>query len=250
MFDKPLVHYGVEESFNAGMKDITFIVGRNKESLVNYFDINYELETEIKGTDKEKKLDSIRNLLKNCAFSYIRQGQMKGLGDAIRCARYHIERLPFAVLLADDLCLAEKPQNEVLSKMQDIYAKERCTILAVEEVDKKDSSSYGMVDVEPISDNLFEVKDMVEKPNPKDAPSNLAIIGRYIMMPNIFNYLDKIKPGKNNEIQITDALAMQVKQERVLAYKIHAKRFDCGNHSGFYDAFIHLINKNPYKRGE
>lgn len=245
MMDKPLIHYGVEESYNAGMNDITFVVGRNKESIVNYFDINYELENEIKGTSKEQKLESIRELLSNCAFSYIRQGKINGLGDAIRCVRYHVERRPFAVLLSDDLCVSNSIKTGVLSRMQEIYTKEKCTILAVQEIDKKDTASYGIVDVSPLRDNLFEVRGMVEKPEPATAPSNLAIIGRYIIMPSIFDYLDVIKPGINNELQITDALAEQVKQEKVLAYKIEATRFDCGSHAGFYEAFMHLLNKNP-----
>ncbi|MBE8182135.1 MAG: UTP--glucose-1-phosphate uridylyltransferase GalU [Candidatus Portiera sp.] len=243
IMNKPLIHYAVEESYNAGMNDITFIVGRNKEAIVNYFDINYELEHIIQGTDKEKKLEGIRGLLEKCMFSYIRQRRMAGLGDAIKCAKHHVERMPFAVSLADDLCIAPQGDKNVLAKMQDIFQKEQCTLIAVQEIDVKDSSSYGMVGVEELGDNLFEVKSMVEKPNPKDAPSNLAIIGRYVMMPSIFGYLDKIKPGKNGELQITDALAQQVKSERVLAYKIDAKRFDCGSLEGFQQALLHLFGK-------
>lgn len=247
IMNKPLIHYAVEESYAAGMNDITFIVGRNKESIVNYFDINYELENEIRGTAKEEKLDGIRGLLEKCMFSYIRQRKMAGLGDAIRCARHHVERMPFAVSLADDLCIAPStPSGEknVLAKMQDIFKEEKTTLIAVQEIDIKDSGSYGMVGVNPINDSLFEVNSMVEKPDPKDAPSNLAIIGRYIMMPSIFGYLDKIEPGKNGELQITDALAQQVKSERVLAYKIDAKRFDCGSYEGFQQALLHLFDKS------
>ncbi len=246
IMNKPLIHYAVEESYAAGMNDITFIVGRNKEPIVNYFDINYELEDQIQGTDKEKKLEGIRNLLDNCMFSYIRQRKMAGLGDAIKCARHHVERMPFAVSLADDLCIATSNKQNVLTRMQDIFQQEGASIVAVQEIDIKDSKSYGMVGVNAISDNLFEVKSMVEKPDPKDAPSNLAIIGRYIMTPSIFGYLDKTKPGKNGELQITDALAQQVKSERVLAYKIEADRFDCGSYEGFQQALLHLFAKTAY----
>ena len=245
LVDKPLIHYGVDESYQAGMNDITFIVGRNKEAIVNYFDINFELETRIKGTNKEEMLKGIRNLLDKCAFSYIRQREINGLGSAILCARYHIERRPFAVLLADDLCFAP-PGKEVLSQMQEIYTQEKCTILAVTEIDIEQSSNYGIVEVSPKGDNLFKVTNMVEKPKPQDAPSNLAIIGRYVLMPSIFDYLEKQPLGKDNELQITDALAQQAQDEQVLAYKIEADRFDCGSHKGFKEALLYLFEQQGY----
>lgn len=242
LLGKPLIHYGVEESYKAGMNDITFIVGRNKEAIVNYFDVNFELEARIKDTPKEKLLQPIRTLLDKCSFSYMRQREIRGLGNAILCAKCHIEQNPFAVLLADDLCFAD-PGKEVLSRMQEIYAQEKCTILAVTEINPVQSWNYGIIDGSPIADNLFEVKGMVEKPRPEDAPSNLAIIGRYILMPSIFNYLERIPLGKDNELQITDALAEQLKDDKILAYKVEAKRFDCGSHEGFKQALLYKFNQ-------
>ena len=239
--NKPLIHYGVAESYEADIKDIMFIVGRNKESIVNYFDINFELENHIKGTQKEDQLSDLRELLKNCAFSYIRQGEIKGLGHAILTAHHHVENMPFAVILSDDLCLA--PQGKgVLHQMHEIYKQEKCTIIALQEVLPAETSHYGIVDAQQIDDRLYEIKSMIEKPSPEKAPSQLAIIGRYILVPSIFSYLQKIKPGSNKEYQITDALAEQAKHERVIGLKINATHFDCGNIEGFVQATSYVFS--------
>lgn len=240
--NKPLIHYGADESYEAGIKDMTFIVGRNKESLVNYFDVNIELEYHIRGTAKEEHILDLNELLRNCAFSYVRQGDISGLGQAILAARHHVEKMPFAVLLSDDFCIANKGHG-VLHQMHRVYKQERCTILAIQEVPYKETARYGIVEAVQRKDGIYEIKSMVEKPAPEEAPSQLAIIGRYILMPSIFSYLDKIKPARNNEYQLTDALAEQTKYERVLGLKIDAERFDCGNLEGFVKANMHVFNK-------
>ena len=233
--NKPLIHYGADESYKAGIKDMTFIIGRNKESIVNYFDMNVELEYHIKGTEKERRIGGINELLNECSFSYVRQREISGLGSAILAARHHVEKMPFAVLLADDLLIgAEKPN--VLDQMHEIYKRERCTVLALQEVPPEETSHYGIVEAQKREDGIYDIKSMVEKPSSAEAPSHLAIIGRYILMPSIFDYLEQVKPSKNDEYQLTDALAKQTMKERVLGLKINALRFDCGSLAGFVAA--------------
>lgn len=234
ILDKPLVQYAVEEAAEAGLNNIGFVTGRGKRAIEDHFDTSYELEHQIAGTGKELALRGIRELIENCTFSYTRQITMRGLGDAILTGETLIGNEPFGVILADDLCIGE-PQG-VLSQMVALFKQFQCTIVAVEEVPMKDISNYGVIDGEAISDGLIRVTNMVEKPDPKDAPSNLAIIGRYILTPDIFDILRSTEPGKNDEVQITDALMSQAKNGCVIAYKFQGKRFDCGSVSGFVEA--------------
>ncbi len=232
---KPLIHYGVDEAREAGMKNMVFVTGRGKRALEDYFDISYELEHQIAGTKKEYLLTEIRDLMNSCSFSFTRQSSMKGLGDAIYTGRTLVGDEAFGVILADDLCINEDGEN-VLAQMAKIYEKYRCSIVAVMEVPKESISSYGVVNGKFIEDDLLMVNDMIEKPSPDEAPTNLAIIGRYILTPDIFEILESTKPGKNGEIQITDALLKQAQNGMVLAYKFKGRRFDCGSVSGFVEA--------------
>ncbi|AHE93432.1 TPA: UTP--glucose-1-phosphate uridylyltransferase GalU [Campylobacter fetus subsp. venerealis] len=232
---KPLIHYGVDEAREAGMKNMAFVTGRGKRALEDYFDISYELEHQIAGTKKEYLLTGIRDLMNSCSFSFTRQSSMKGLGDAIYTGRTLVGDEAFGVILADDLCINEDGEN-VLAQMAKIYEKYRCSIVAVMEVPKESISSYGVVNGKFIEDDLLMVNDMIEKPSPDEAPTNLAIIGRYILTPDIFEILESTKPGKNGEIQITDALLKQAQNGMVLAYKFKGRRFDCGSVSGFVEA--------------
>lgn len=241
ILDKPLVQYGVEEAAEAGMFDIGFVTGRGKRAIEDHFDTNYELEHQIEGTGKERALAGIRELIKSCTFSYTRQIQMRGLGHAILTGEKLIGDEPFGVVLADDLCIGEG--TGVLSQMVALFKQFRCTIVAVEEVPKNETSSYGVIAGEAISDNLIRVTDMVEKPEPEDAPSNLAIIGRYILTPDIFDIIRDTKPGINGEVQITDALMTQASQGCVMAYKFAGRRFDCGSVGGFVDATNYYYQK-------
>lgn len=232
---KPLIQYGVEEAMDAGLTEMAIVTGRGKRAIEDHFDISYELEHQIKGTEKEKYLADIRNIIDVCSFSYTRQVEMKGLGHAILTGRTLIGNVPFAVLLADDLCVGDDGSS-VLAQMVELYKKYRCSIVAIEEIDIKDSSKYGIISGKEMESGVYMVSDMVEKPSPADAPSNLAIIGRYILTPDIFEILENTPAGKNGELQITDALKMQAKNNMVVAYKFKGKRFDCGSVEGFVEA--------------
>lgn len=234
ILDKPLVQYGVEEAVEAGLTDIGFVTGRGKRAIEDHFDVSFELEQQIAGTGKEKMLDGIRELIEKCTFSYTRQIEMRGLGDAILKGRTLIGDNPFGVVLADDLCFGDRVG--VLSQMVNLFKQFRCSIVAIEEVPAEETHAYGVIAGDAISDRLFRVTDMVEKPAPEDAPSNLAIIGRYILTPDIFDILEDTPPGKNGELQITDALLRQAKQGCVIAYKFEGRRFDCGSVAGYVEA--------------
>ncbi|ODP97420.1 UTP--glucose-1-phosphate uridylyltransferase [Salinivibrio sp. SS3] len=232
--NKPLIEYGVDEAIQAGMSDMCVVTGRGKQALMDHFDKNYELEHQIQGTSKEVLLDDIRELIDSANFTYIRQREMKGLGHAILTGRPLVGDEPFAVLLADDLCVNE--QKGVLAQMVALYNQFRCTIVAVQEVPEDQAHKYGVISGQAIKDDLFRVDDMVEKPEPGTAPSNLAIIGRYILTPDIFELIKQTEPGKGGEIQITDALLKQAQAGCVLAYKFKGERFDCGSVEGYIDA--------------
>lgn len=233
---KPLIQYGVEEAVQAGIKTMAIVSGRGKRAIEDHFDISYELEQEIKGGSKEFLLTEIRSLITQCTFSYTRQVEMKGLGHAILTGETLIGNEPFAVLLADDLCYCE--EQGILEQMVEVFNKYQCTVVAIQEVAMDQTYKYGVIDAEVLdgSENIYHVNAMVEKPEPKDAPSNLAIIGRYILTPDIFDILRETKPGKGGEIQLTDALLEQAKQGKVIAFKFKGKRFDCGSVDGFVEA--------------
>ncbi|WP_422136884.1 UTP--glucose-1-phosphate uridylyltransferase GalU [Endozoicomonas sp. ALD040] len=239
---KPLIEYGVEESLQAGLSDICMVTGRGKRALEDHFDTNYELEHQIAGTDKETLLTNIRQLIDSCTFSYTRQREMKGLGHAILCGETLIGKQPFGVVLADDLCInADGPG--VLAQMAQLYKQFRCSIVAVMEVPEDEVHKYGVIAGQAISDDLIRVENMVEKPAREEAPSNLAIIGRYILTPDIFDLIRDTQPGKGGEIQITDALMTQAQLGCVLAYKFKGRRFDCGSIEGFIEATNYCYDK-------
>jgi len=241
--NKPLVQYGVEESIEAGLTEIGFVTGRGKRAIADHFDISYELEHQIKGTGKEKYLTSIRNVLQEATFSLTRQREMKGLGHAILTGETLIGREPFGVILSDDLCVNDG--EGVMQQMVRLFKQFRCSIVAIQEVPKDQVHKYGVIAGENLRDGLYRVENMVEKPSPEAAPSNLAIIGRYILTPDIFDILRDTPPGKNGEIQITDALMKQAKDGCVMAYKFKGTRFDCGSVDGFVDA-TNYVYKNIY----
>ncbi|MER0042609.1 UTP--glucose-1-phosphate uridylyltransferase GalU [Pseudomonas sp. MGal98] len=245
--NKPLIQYGVEEALSAGLTEIAMVTGRGKRSLEDHFDISYELEEQIRNTDKEKYLVGIRRLIDNCTFSYTRQVEMKGLGHAILSGRPLIGDEPFAVVLADDLCL-NLGGDSVLTQMVKLYNQFRCSIVAVQEVPMDEIHKYGVIAGEMIRDDIFRVNSMVEKPKAEDAPSNLAIIGRYILTPDIFELIENTEPGKGGEIQITDALMKQAQDGCVLAYKFKGQRFDCGGAEGYIEATNFCFEK-LYKTG-
>ncbi|QLC74733.1 UTP--glucose-1-phosphate uridylyltransferase GalU [Pseudomonas sp. LPB0260] len=245
--NKPLIQYGVEEARDAGLQQMAIVTGRGKRALEDHFDISYELEHQIRGTDKEKYLTGTRELIDQCTFSYTRQVEMKGLGHAILSGQPLIGDEPFAVVLADDLCL-NLGGDGVLAQMVKLYKQFRCSIVAIQEVPRDQTSKYGVIAGEMIRDDIYRVSHMVEKPKPEDAPSNLAIIGRYILTPDIFDLIADTEPGKGGEIQITDALMKQAQSGCVLAYKFQGQRFDCGSAEGYIEA-TNFCFERLYKQG-
>jgi len=232
---KPLIQYGVEEALDAGIATMAIVSGRGKRAIEDHFDISYELEHQIRGGSKEGLLSEIRALIEKCTFSYTRQISMKGLGHAILTGETLIGNEPFAVILADDLCYHEEG---ILSQMVEVYERYQCSIVAIEEVPVDQTDKYGIIAGKLVDGtaDTYRVRTMVEKPTPQEAPSNLAIIGRYILTPDIFDILRQTPPGKGGEIQITDALLTQAKEGRVIAFKFRGKRFDCGSVDGFVEA--------------
>lgn len=242
--NKPLVQYGVEEAISAGMDQMAFVTGRGKRAITDHFDISYELEHQIAGSAKEVYLESIRGVLDNACFTMTRQREMKGLGHAILTGETLIGNEPFAVILSDDLCLNDG--DSVLKQMVQLYKQFRCSIVAIQEVPADQTEKYGVIAGQALKDGLYRVDDMIEKPKPEEAPSNLAIIGRYILTPDIFDILRDTPPGKGGEVQLTDALLTQAKNGCVMAYKFEGKRFDCGSVDGFVEA-TNYVYQNVYK---
>lgn len=232
--NKPLVQYGVEEAIEAGMTTCAMVTGRGKRIITDHFDISYELEHQISGSGKEAYLSSIRSVLDKGVFTTVRQREMKGLGHAILTGEPLIGNEAFGVLLSDDLCINDGPG--VLAQMAELYKQFRCSIVAIQEVPMEETHKYGVIRGESLKEDVFRIQEMVEKPDPKDAPSNLAIIGRYILTPDIFDILRDTKPGANGEVQLTDALQTQANQGCVMAYRFKGRRFDCGSVPGFVEA--------------
>jgi UTP--glucose-1-phosphate uridylyltransferase len=241
--DKPIIQYAVEEALNAGIEQIIFVTGRGKKALEDHFDHSYELELSLKNKEKNDLLKQVEALVPETGtIIYTRQHEALGLGHAIWCARDIVGDEPFAVLLADDMIQAKRP---VLSQMIDHFERLRASVVAVMEVDKDQTDKYGILDAEPIEDNLVRIRGMVEKPAPADAPSNLAIIGRYILTPKIFHFLGKKQTGAGGEIQLTDAMEKLLETQPIFGYKFEGPRFDCGDKAGFQMANIAFAMERP-----
>ena len=240
---KPLLQYGVEEALSAGISNMAIVTGRGKRSIEDHFDNAFELESHLQGTSKEHYLHEIKKIISNSTFTYVRQSEMLGLGHAILTGEPLIGNEPFAVILADDLC--DCKDNGIISNMIKIYNEYQCSVIAIEEIPIDKSDKYGIISGQLIegTDDLYKVTDMVEKPKPKNSPSNMAIIGRYILTPDIFDILRNIRPDQSNELQITDALFVQAKKGKVIAYKFKGMRFDCGSVKGYVDATNHFARK-------
>ena len=236
IINKPILQYGVEEALSAGITNIAIVTGRGKRSIEDHFDNAIELESQLKETSKEHYIKDIQSIIEKATFTYVRQKKMLGLGHAILTGEPLIGDNPFAVILADDLCI--NSDDSVLAQMIKVFNKYKCSVVAIEEVLTEDTNKYGIISGDLIngSNDTFRVTDMIEKPDPKNAPSNMAIVGRYILTPDIFKILKTIKPDKSGEIQITDALLNQAKQGNVVAYKFKGQRFDCGSVRGYVKA--------------
>jgi UTP--glucose-1-phosphate uridylyltransferase len=241
--DKPLIQYAVEEAIAAGITDMIFITGRGKRAIEDHFDKAYELEAELQAHGKIKLLKEVRGLVdEGATFAYVRQREALGLGHAVLCARHLIGDEPFAVILADDLIDAEVP---VLRQMADAQAKHGGSILAVQNVDRADTSSYGIVSATKAGERLSRLSGIVEKPKPEDAPSTLGVVGRYVLSPRIFHYLENLRPGAGREIQLTDAIGRLLRDEAVYAYEFEGQRYDCGSKLGYLKATVAYALKHP-----
>ncbi len=241
--DKPLIQYAVEEAVAAGITQMVFITGRNKRAIEDHFDKAYELETELAARNKQEMLDQVHDILpKNVSCIYVRQTEALGLGHAVLCARPVVGNEPFAVILADDLIDGDPP---VMKQMVDVYASERCSVLAVQNVLPAETSSYGIVRAEPGERGMHRITGIVEKPKPELAPSTLAVVGRYLLEPEIFDHLEKVKPGSGGEIQLTDAIASMLNKQRALAYEFQGLRYDCGSKLGYLQANVLYAMRHP-----
>lgn len=244
--DKPIIQYAVEEAFAAGIEQIIFVTGRGKKALEDHFDRSFEIEHTLMEKGKDDLLKQIQELVPQTGtIVYTRQNQPLGLGHAIWCARDIVGDEPFAVLLADDLIQTDKP---VLSEMVKKFDRLRASIAAIMEIEKDQTDKYGILKARQIEDDIVKIEDMIEKPKPENAPSNLAIVGRYILTPRIFHHLEEGKKGANGEIQLTDAMKALLNEQPIFGYRFHGKRFDCGDKVGFQMANLAFALERPDMR--
>jgi UTP--glucose-1-phosphate uridylyltransferase len=237
--DKPLIQYAVEEAVAAGITEMIFITGRNKRAIEDHFDKAYELEAELEAANKQALLELVRNVIpKNINCIYIRQSEPLGLGHAVLCARPVVGNEPFAVLLADDFMDVDSGQQPVLAQMTEVFGREGSSMLAVQDVPRSETKQYGIVSVNPFQPNLERVNSIVEKPAPDQAPSTLAVVGRYILTNRIFEFLEGLGEGAGGEIQLTDGIAALMEVERLLAYRYAGTRYDCGSKLGYLKATV------------
>jgi UTP--glucose-1-phosphate uridylyltransferase len=241
--DKPLIQYAVEEAVAAGITDLIFITGRGKRAIEDHFDKAYELEAELQAHGKNKLLKEVRNLLpEGVSCAYVRQAEALGLGHAVLCARHLVGDEPFAVILADDLIDAQVP---VMKQMSQVHAKNGGSLIAVQNIARADTASYGIVSSDKVSAGLSRMTNIVEKPKPEEAPSTLAVVGRYILSPRIFHFLENLRPGAGREIQLTDAIGRLLREESVMAYEFQGQRYDCGSKLGYLQATVNYALKHP-----
>jgi UTP--glucose-1-phosphate uridylyltransferase len=241
--DKPLIQYAVEEAAAAGITEMIFVTGRNKRAIEDHFDKAYELEAELERKNKDELLDMTRSVLpEGVRCIYTRQAEPLGLGHAVLCAQNVVGNEPFAVILADDLMDSRPP---AMARMAEIFAREQCSLLGVEEVPRDQTQSYGIVTIDKMQGDTARIHSIVEKPRPANAPSNLAVIGRYVLTPAIFERLAEVAPGAGGEIQLTDGISKLLAEERVLAVRLPGRRFDCGSKLGYVQAMVEYGLRHP-----
>lgn len=244
--DKPLIQYAVEEAYEAGIRHMIFVTGRNKRAIEDHFDTAYELESELEAGGKEELLEMVRTLAPaDMDCSYVRQPRSLGLGHAVLCARHIVRNDPFAVLLADDLMIGNEGGPGVLTQMVEVFMRVQSSVLAVQEVPLEHVKRYGIVAGEPAGERLVKVSQMVEKPSPDKAPSRLGVAGRYILTPSVFDRIENQPRGSGGEIQLTDGIAQLIATEGVYAYRYEGKRYDCGSKQGFLEASVDFALKHP-----
>jgi UTP--glucose-1-phosphate uridylyltransferase len=241
--DKPLIQYAVEEAIAAGITEIIFVTGRSKRAIEDHFDKSYEIEAELQARGKHELLSLVRSIKpSHVDFFYVRQAEPLGLGHAVLCAHKLIGDEPFAVMLADDLLDGRPP---VLAQMAQTFNHYHCSVIGVEQIEAQDSRMYGVVDGRAWDERVFRMSGIVEKPEPARAPSNLGVVGRYILTPNIFTHLRRQTPGAGGEIQLTDAIQALLAHEQVLAYRYRGQRFDCGSKLGYLKATVEFALRHP-----
>jgi UTP--glucose-1-phosphate uridylyltransferase len=241
--DKPLIQYAVEEAAAAGISEMIFVTGRNKRAIEDHFDKAYELETELEKKNKNVLLDMVRSVLpEGVRCIYLRQAEPLGLGHAVLCAQPVVGDEPFAVILADDLMDSQPP---AMARMAQVYARDGASLLGVEEVPRDQTQSYGIVTIDRMQDDLARIHSIVEKPKPAAAPSNLAVIGRYVLTPRVFELLAAVAPGAGGEIQLTDAISALLAHERVFALRLPGRRYDCGSKLGYLQAMVEFGLRHP-----
>jgi UTP--glucose-1-phosphate uridylyltransferase len=244
--DKPLIQYAVEEAVAAGITEMIFITGRNKRAIEDHFDKAYELEAELEAAQKHELLHLVQSVIpKNVTCIYIRQSAPLGLGHAVLCARPIVQDEPFAVLLADDFMDPAPGYKPVLAQMTDLYDYEKCSVLAVQDVPRESTRQYGIVSASAYRPDVEQVSAIIEKPHPDDAPSTLAVVGRYVLSAHIFDHLESLNAGAGGEIQLTDGIARLMEVERVLAYRFAGQRFDCGSKLGYLKAMTSIGLQHP-----
>jgi UTP--glucose-1-phosphate uridylyltransferase len=246
--DKPLIQYAVEEAMAAGITEMIFVTGRNKRVIEDHFDKAYELEAELAARDKQSMLELLRSIKpSHVQCYYIRQAEALGLGHAVLCAERLVQGEPFAVILADDLLDGKVP---VMRQMAELHAHYGNSIIGVEGIAPEQSRSYGVVAGSAFGDRLLKLHGIVEKPAPENAPSNMGVVGRYVLNPSIFRHLRTIQPGAGGELQLTDGIASLLKQEAVLSYQFEGKRYDCGSKQGYLQATVEFALRHPEVRDE
>ncbi|SMC34907.1 UTP--glucose-1-phosphate uridylyltransferase GalU [Polynucleobacter kasalickyi] len=241
--DKPLIQYAVEEAIASGITELIFVTGRSKRAIEDHFDKAYELEVELENKNKKDLLEIVRSIKpSHVDCVYVRQSEALGLGNAVLCAEKLVGNDPFAIILADDLLTATQP---VLKQMIDIYAHYHSSVIGVEKITKDQSRSYGVISGKKLEKNLLKLDDIVEKPAPEDAPSNLGVVGRYILTSQIFSHIKNLKPGSGGEYQLTDAIQTLLQKEQVLAYQYDGIRYDCGSKLGYLKATVEFALRHP-----
>ncbi|WDD92681.1 UTP--glucose-1-phosphate uridylyltransferase GalU [Burkholderia sp. FERM BP-3421] len=241
--DKPLIQYAVEEAIHAGITEMIFVTGRSKRAIEDHFDKSYEVEAELEARGKDKLLDLVRGIKpSHVDCFYVRQPAALGLGHAVLCAEKLVHGEPFAVILADDLLHGEQP---VLRQLVDVFNHYHSSVIGVETIAREDSRAYGVVEGREWEEDVIKLSGIIEKPAPEHAPSNLGVVGRYVLMPSIFEHLRRIRPGAGGELQLTDALQSLLTEEQVLAYRYYGTRFDCGSKIGYLKATVELALRHP-----
>lgn len=247
--DKPLIQYAAEEAVAAGVNELVFVTSSSKRAIEDHFDKNFEMETELERKGKTQLLELVRNVVpKGVSCVYVRQPEALGLGHAVLCAKPVIGNEPFAVILADDLI--DGGDSPCMAQMASAFEYNRCSVLGVEQVPQEETYKYGIIEADLITEGLRRVSSIVEKPRPEDAPTNLAVVGRYILTPRIFDLLESTPRGAGGEIQLTDAIAALLKEEQVMAYQFRGERYDCGSKLGYLKATIEYAMQHEELKGE